>query len=321
MKRLIASLTALNILVALLCLIVGSSGVFGVDVFLRVVSGVAKESDISIFFGVRLPRLILAMIVGASLSASGCAMQALFRNPLAEPYVLGVASGASVGAAIVYVLGIATMSNILISAFVFALLTSFTVYKLGSLARFRDQNYAILLAGIAIATTLSGLTSLLIYFSAQSMHKVVFWIMGSLSNPRWEEVYFSLPIAFFGILFLLLNSWNFNALLLGEEHAMAVGLNVENFRRYLIGTVSLLTASAVAVSGVIGFVGIIVPHTMRLMVGEDYRKLLPATILFSTIFMPLVDLASRISTAGEIPVGALTALLGGPFFLYLLWRR
>ena len=321
MRKLLVVLLTLNFLAALFYLIVGSAGFYGVDVFVRVVTGNYTESDYSIFFGVRLPRLLLTMIVGAALSSSGCAMQALFRNPLAEPYVLGIASGASVGAALVHILGIATMENILVSAFLSALITALLVYKLGSLSGFRDQNYAILLAGIAIATTLSGITSLLIYLSAQSMHKVVFWIMGSFSNPRWEEVYFSLPIALVGISYLLLNSWNFNALLLGEEHALSVGLNVNNFRRYLIAVVSLLTASAVAVSGVIGFVGIIVPHTMRLIVGEDYRRILPSTILFSTVFMPTVDTVARISTSGEIPVGAITAILGGPFFLYLLWRR
>ncbi len=321
MRKTLALMLLLSVLTSVVSLAVGSSGYLGLKSFLRVVTGNASPVDESIVIGYRLPRLLLSILVGISLSASGCAMQSLFRNPLAEPYVLGVASGASVGAALVITLGLGSIQNIVLAAFLSSLLTISMVYKIGTLARFRDQNYAILLAGIAIASFLSGLTSLLIYLHAQSMHKVVFWLMGSFSNPQWSEVYFVVLPVIVGVSFLLANSWKLNALLLGDEHAMAVGVNVERFRKHLIAVVSLLTASAVSVSGVIGFVGIIVPHTMRLIVGEEHGKLLPATILFSTIFMPTVDVVARISTSGELPIGAITAMIGGPFFLYLLWRR
>ncbi|AGK60942.1 ABC-type Fe3+-siderophore transport system, permease component [Archaeoglobus sulfaticallidus PM70-1] len=291
------------------------------DLLLKVLTGNADKIERSIVIDTRLPRFLTAVLVGASLSASGCAMQALFRNPLAEPYILGVASGASVGAAIATVLGFGTIQNKLILAFVSALLTSYLVYEIGTTSRFRDQTYAILLAGIAIASFFSGLTSLIIYFFAQSMHKVVFWIMGSFSNPQWSEVYFALPITIAGIAYLLINSWNLNALLLGDEHAMAVGVDVNRFRKYLIAVIAVLTSSAVAVSGVIGFVGIIIPHTMRMLVGEEHQKLLPLTILFAMLFMPLIDLVAKTATTGELPVGAITAMLGGPFFVYILWRK
>jgi iron complex transport system permease protein len=315
---LIPALIVINLIVVVVALGVGSSGA---DQLLRIVSGTADDTTSKIVFGYRLPRLLLAMIAGASLSASGCAMQALFRNPLAEPYILGVASGASVGAALSIALSIGSIQSRLLLAFFSALLTSYLVYAIGTSSRFRDQTYAILLAGVAIASFFSGLTSLLIYFSVQSMHKVVFWLMGSFSNPMWEEVYFALPFMVVGVVYLLATSWNLNALLLGDEHAIAVGINIERYRKSIIAVVALLTSATVAVSGVIGFVGIIIPHTVRIMVGEEHQRLLPSTILLSTAFMPTIDVIARISVAGELPIGAITAILGGPFFLYLLLRR
>jgi len=315
----IAIFIALNLAVVLLSLAVGSSH-YGFGELLQVVLGTADETVLAIVVDYRLPRLILAMVVGAALSASGCALQALFRNPLAEPYILGIASGASMGAIISVVFGFGVFERILL-AFSTSLLTAYLVFLIGNMKKFRDQSYGILLAGIAIASFLSGLNSLLLYLHSQSLHQVIFWLMGSFSNPLWEEVYFSLPLLIIGLSFLLATSWNLNALLLGDEHAKAVGINVERYRTELIIFTSLLTSTAVAVGGVIGFVGIIIPHTVRLLIGEEHRQLLPATILLSTAFMPFVDIFARISTSGEIPVGAITAMLGGPFFLYLLMRR
>ena len=314
----VTALVALNLLALVLSLGVGSGGY---EYLLQVIAGNADDTATKIVISYRLPRYLMAVIAGASLAASGCAMQAMFRNPLAEPYVLGVASGASVGAALSVALGIETIYSRIGLAFFSALLTAYVVYLMGTSSKFRDQTYAILLAGVAIASFFSGLTSVLIYFSAQSMHKVIFWLMGSFSNPFIEEVLFALPITIAGLLYLLATSWNLNALLLGDEHAAAVGINVERFRKYLIAVVALLTSTTVAISGVIGFVGIIVPHTMRILVGEEHQRLLPSTILLSTAFMPIIDVVARISTNGELPVGAITAMLGGPFFLYLLMRR
>lgn len=315
--RIVSLLVILNIVAVVLSVSIGSSGCW----LFQIIYGKADDTTVSIIFDYRLPALILATIVGASLSVSGCAMQALFRNPLAEPYILGVASGASVGAAMAVALKIGYIPLRIAFAFLFALLTAYLVYLIGTSSRFRDQTYAILLAGVAITSFFSGVTSILIYFSAQSMHEVVFWLMGSFSNPTWEKIYFSLPIAVAGTAYLLATSWNLNALLLGDEHALSVGLDVERYRKSLIAAVSLLTSASVAVSGVIGFVGIIVPHTMRLVVGEEHQRLLPLTILMSTAFMPLIGLISRIATSGVLPVGAITAMVGGPFFLYLLLRR
>lgn len=313
----VMALLVLNLFALLTSLGVGSGGY---EYFIKVLTGNADDTATKIVLDYRLPRYLMAVIAGASLSASGCAMQAMFRNPLAEPYVLGVASGASVGAALSVAIGVETIYSRVGMAFFSALLTAYVVYLIGSSSRFRDQNYAILLAGVAIASFFSGLTSVLIYFSAQSMHKVIFWLMGSFSNPFTEEILFALPITILGLLYLLITSWNLNALLLGDEHAAAVGINVARFRRSLIAVVALLTSTTVSISGVIGFVGIIVPHTMRILVGDEHQKLLPSTILLSTAFMPIIDVVARTSTSGELPVGAITAIIGGPFFLYLLMR-
>ncbi len=319
LAKVIVMLAALDLLAIFLSLSIGSSGY---DQLFKILAGNADDTTRNIVLNCRLPEMLLAIIAGASLSASGCAMQALFRNPLAEPYVLGIASGASVGAALSVALGIGDiyLHSRIALAFCFALLTTALVYAIGSSSRFGDQTYAILLAGVAIASFFSGITSILVYFSAKSMHKVIFWLMGSFT-PMWEGVYFSGPIVVAGVIYLLATSWNLNALLLGDEHAAAVGLNVERYRKSLIAVVALLTSATVAVSGVIGFVGIIIPHTMRILVGEEHQRLLPSTVMLSIAFMPLIDLLSRTLTSGVLPVGAITAMLGGPFFLYLLLRR
>ncbi len=175
-----AALLSLNMLALMVALGVGSGGY---EYFLEVITGSADETAMKIVIGYRLPRYLMAVIAGASLSASGCAMQALFRNPLAEPYVLGVASGASVGAALSVALGVESIYSRIGLAFFSALITAYVVYLIGTSSKFRDQTYAILLAGVAIASFFSGLTSVLIYFSAQSMHKVIFWLMGASQTP------------------------------------------------------------------------------------------------------------------------------------------
>lgn len=274
-------------------------------------AGIPKDPKILDF---RLCRTFLASIVGASLATAGCAMQSLFRNPLADPYIIGVSSGASVGAALAILIGLGSL-GLMFSAFICSILTVYVVYKLG-----RDSTYALLLAGVAMATFLSGLTSLLVYVSTESMHEIVFWIMGGFWTAKWIKVWMIFLPALVGITILALNSWRMNALLLGEEHAMSVGIDLKRFKAIIIAASALLTASAVSVSGVIGFVGLIIPHAMRLILGYDNRMLIPASMLFAAAFMPLIDTASRVVMNGELPVGIITSLIGAPFFIYLLKR-
>jgi iron complex transport system permease protein len=278
-------------------------------------TGESYKKAYDIIVNYRLPRTLLSIFVGISLASSGCALQALFRNPLADPYILGVSSGASVGAALSILLGVENVHGMVIPAFVMALLAVYIVYSIG-----KTSTYSLLLAGVAIGSFLSGLTSLLIYIAARDMHKVIFWIMGGFWTANWEKVTIIFPALLLGITVVFLNSWKLNAVLLGEEHALSVGVDISKLRKIIIGSSALLTASAVSVSGVIGFVGIIIPHSMRLLVGEDHRILIPASILFAAAFMPAVDILARSITSGEIPVGIITAMLGAPFFVYLLRR-
>ncbi|AEA47012.1 FecCD family ABC transporter permease [Archaeoglobus veneficus] len=294
---------------------VGSSSINLSDVFGLLVGGKTSPMAYEIIVNFRLPRTVLAILVGVGLATAGCAMQALFRNPLADPYILGVSSGASVGAAITILLGIASTRNIIIAAFLFAIAAVYIVYRLG-----RNSVYSLLLAGVAMASFLSGVTSLLIYIAGKDMHQVVFWIMGGFWTANWLKVKVAIFPILFGTAIVAYNSWNLNAILLGEEHAASVGVDVERLRRTIIACSALLTSAAVAVSGVIGFVGLIIPHAMRLVVGEDHRILLPSAILCAASFMPAVDVIARTITSGEIPVGIITAMLGAPFFIYLLRR-
>lgn len=268
---------------------------------------------------IRLPRTLVAMTVGMSLAASGTIMQSIFRNPLADPYILGVSSGASVGAALIIVTGFASTINITFSAFLLSLATTFAVYNLGK-TKSGLPVLTLLLAGVAMAYFLSGVTSLLIYMAAKDMHQVIFWVMGGFWTANWFKLQVIVLPVIAGIIYSLYHSWKLNAILLGEEHAMSVGLNVEVFKKKMVVVSALLTSAAVSVSGVIGFVGLITPHAMRLIVGEDNRILLPSSIMCGAAFMPLVDVIARVTTEGEIPVGIITALMGAPFFIFLLRR-
>jgi len=320
---LILTLIALNILAIIAGISIGPAKISSEDIF-SVLSGkepgTLKAKTIrDIIIQIRFPRTILAMLVGSSLAVAGCSMQALFRNPLADPYIIGVSSGASVGAAIVFLLGIATGMNIMIGAFFTAVLTVFVVYRIGVI-KGRAPVYTLLLAGVAMASFLSGVTSFLIYMAGEDMSKVIFWIMGGFWTASWEKVRIAIIPMVLSSTFILLNAWSLNAILLGEEHAMSVGIDVEKFKKRIIVTSALLTSTAVSVSGVIGFVGLIIPHMMRLISGSDHRILLPASLLFGSAFMPFVDVIARNAIEGELPVGIITAMLGAPFFLYLLRR-
>jgi iron complex transport system permease protein len=306
-------LLAANLIALLAGVGIGSSGVGISDLI------AGKPEAYKIIISYRLPRTLTSMLVGAGLAVAGCSLQALFRNPLADPYILGISGGASVGAALVILVGIASTVNIVFSAFLLSLITAWVVYRIG-----RAENglpvYTLLLAGVAMAAFLSGVTSLLIYLSARDMYQVVFWIMGGFWTASWLKVQVVfIPIALSSV-YLLFSSWNLNAILLGEEHALSVGVDVERFKKRVITASALLTSASVSVSGVIGFVGLITPHVMRLIVGENHRNLLPSSMLAGSAFMPFVDLISRTITEGEVPVGIITALLGAPFFLYLLRR-
>ena len=290
----------------------------------RALRGVPGGLADTLIIQVRLPRVILAALVGASLAGAGALYQALFRNPLADPYILGVSSGAGLGAmvAIVATAGATAwrFGAVPLAAFAGALLTMLLVVRLAS-SRGRLEATSLLLAGVAISYTLSAVTSFLMVFARQQMAAIVYWMMGGFSAASWQYVAMIAPMFLLGVIVPLLSTRELNLMLLGDERAGHLGLSVERFKLVTLAAAALLTAAAVAVSGLIGFVGLMVPHMVRLVLGPDHRRLLPASLLAGAIVLVLADLAARMVLAPvEIPVGIVTAVLGGPFFVVLLVR-
>lgn len=274
---------------------------------------------------IRLPRVILSLLVGASLGGAGTVFQSLFRNPMADAYIIGISSGSALGAVLAiafrlrfYILG---LSPIPLFAFIGGISTVFLVYTISSRGR-HNQMLNLLLSGLAINSFLSSAMSFLLLMSDTSLHESIYWLMGGFSGRGWEHIKIVLPYFGVSILILLLFTRELNILLLGDEQAKSLGVNVEQVRRVIIIFTSLLTASAVSVSGVIGFVGLVVPHILRLLIGPDNRTLFPASLLGGAILLALSDLIARIALSpSEIPVGIVTSLIGAPFFLSLLVKR
>ncbi|OIN96199.1 hypothetical protein AUJ66_07115 [Candidatus Desantisbacteria bacterium CG1_02_38_46] len=279
------------------------------------------ENFQSIILFVRFPRILLGILVGCALSVSGCAMQGMFRNPMADSYVCGIASGGAFGASLVIISGMGR-GLIMPVAFGFSLLAIFIVYYLAKTGR-KVPVETLLLSGIAISLFFSALTSFIHYISEEwQWREMIFWIMGGLWKSDWNRVASSSPIIILGTLGLMFFSRELNILLIGEEQAQDLGVEVEKTRKIILVLSALVASSAVAVSGIIGFVGLIIPHTMRLIIGPDHRFLLPASCLAGGIFLVWVDTISRtLISPSELPVGIITALFGVPFFLFLLRRR
>ncbi len=277
-----------------------------------------------ILFELRIPRVLLAVVVGAALAASGAVFQALFRNPMADPAIIGVSSGAALGAIAVIVLGGGVLVGGLgvpVAAFAGALAVSFLVYRLARIGP-AVQVATLLLAGIAVAAVVSAVISLVMAFAGQEIRSIYFWLLGGLAGRGWGALATSVPLVAVGAVLTLTTVRDLNLMALGEERAAQLGVEIERFKRRSLATGALLAAAAVSVAGVIGFVGLMTPHILRLVLGADHRRLVPASILGGAAFMVLADLAARtVRAPEEIPVGAVTALLGGPFFLYLLRRE
>jgi iron complex transport system permease protein len=285
--------------------------------------GVPGSTEI-ILFELRLPRVVLAMLVGSALAVSGTVFQALFRNPMADPAIVGVSSGAALGAIVVIILGGGgALGGLAVSAaaFVGALVVALLVYRLARIGP-TVQVATLLLAGIAVAAVISAVISLIMAFSGEQIRSIYFWLLGGLGARGWSAVAVAAPLVAMGAALASASRRDLNLLTLGEERAAQLGLDVERFKRLSVATGALLAAAAVSAAGVIGFVGLMTPHLLRLFLGADHRRLIPAVILGGAAFLVLADLSARtVLSPEEIPVGAVTALLGGPFFLFLLRRE
>ena len=269
----------------------------------------------------RLPRILLACMVGGSLACAGAAYQGVFQNPMAAPDILGASSGAAFGAALAILLHLSG-TWIMVLAFCGSIATVILVMFVATRAKGK-RVLGLILAGIMVSSLISSGTSLikLVADPEDQLPAITYWLMGSLNGTSPKDVWFALVPMFLGLAPLFLLRWRINLLTLGDEEARTMGVNARRLRAAVILSATLITAAAVAVSGVIGWVGLVIPHLTRRMVGNNYRHLIPASALFGSVFLLMVDNLSRNLFATEIPIGILTSFIGAPFFLYLITRE
>ena len=281
------------------------------------------KEQLAVIWYIRMPRMLTGILVGAALAASGAVMQGIFSNPLADPGLIGISSGAAAGAVLSIALGAAGTSMFAMPAFAFCgsicavCLTLFLAMRNGKI-----PVMTLLLAGVAVGMLLGAATSgILTFMNEQKLQQYLFWMVGGLDYRRWEHVYLAAGPVLAGIIIMLLLARHLNILVLGETEAKAVGMPVTAFRMGLLSVAALTTATSVCVSGNIGFVGLVIPHMMRMLLGPDHRVLLPASALGGAMFLVLCDSLGRVlMPPAEVRVGIMTALLGTPYFLYLLRR-
>lgn len=292
---------------------------------IEVLLGGGSSVNRTIVLSINLPRVVMAVFVGSGLAVSGAVMQALFRNPMASPYILGLSNGAALGAAIGMVFTISFIPVIIAVpalAFIFCFGTMMIVYSLSRIGG-NTQTETLLLSGIAVSAFLSALVSLMTFLAGDEMEGIVFWTMGSLSKASWSNLMLVIPIIAMGIVIMSTMSKQLNAMMLGDAHAMDLGVDVRKVRFLLIICSTLVVAAAVSFVGVIGFVGLVIPHIVRLIVGPDNRILIPLTAFAGACYLIICDyIAHSLSgITGVLPIGIITALIGGPYFIYLLRRR
>jgi iron complex transport system permease protein len=286
--------------------------------------GMGDPGTVSIVQGLRFPRAVQAALVGAALAASGATFQALVRNPLAEPYILGVSGGAAVGAVLALALGLhGSAWAVPLAAFAGAVFAIVLVFRIAlSVGRILDTR-VLLLAGVVVASFFNACVLLTLTFAdMETFRSAIFWMMGSFSGATWGETTVLAAYLAPALLLLFALARPLNLMAIGEDTAAHLGTSVEKIKLLAYGTASFLAAAAVAVSGVIGFVGLVVPHVVRLLWGSDHRFLIPASALLGATFLSVADTVSRVALApNELPVGVVTAFIGVPFFIWLLRRR
>lgn len=273
----------------------------------------------TVIFQIRGPRIIAAMVVGAALAAAGAAYQGMFRNPLVSPDILGVSSGAALGAALGIFLSLDVFA-IQVMAFIGGMAAVGVVYGVGSAVRGHDPILTLILAGVVIGTLLGSCIALLKYLADpyNQLPAITFWLLGSLAGVAPQDLQIVIPLALLGLAPLVLLRWRMNLLSLPDDEARALGVNTTRLRVAVVCAATLMTAASVAISGIIGWVGLLVPHAARLLVGPDFSRLLPLSMTFGACYLLGVDTLARTLATIEIPPGVLTALIGTPFFLWLL---
>ena len=272
-------------------------------------------------WNIRLPRVVMSVLVGACLASAGASYQGVFQNPMASPDILGASAGAGFGAALAILLG-ASSVGITVGAFAASLVTVALVFTVSRHAR-GDRVLGLVLAGIMVSSLFQSGTSFLklVADPNNQLPQITYWLMGSLSGAKWSDLGFVILPVLIGLIPLLALRWQLNVITMGDDEARAMGVNAHRVRMGIVICSTLVTASAVSVSGMIGWVGLVIPHMMRRLVGSDYRFLMPASMLGGGIFLLVVDNVSRNATTSGIPIGILTAFIGAPFFLWLIMGK
>jgi iron complex transport system permease protein len=294
--------------------------------FVTIDSGMST-TDWAIIWQIRAPRVVLAALVGSTLSISGASYQGVFRNPLVDPYLLGVAAGAGLGATIVITVNRSGSSGWIIdplplAAFLGGLLAVLATYVVGSSVKNDRSSISLVLAGVAVTSLATAIQTFLLQRNSDVVRQVYSWILGRLSSATWSDVRLVIPYVLISTIALMMHRRLLDVLRVGDEEATALGVDVSRVRLIVVVAATLGTAAVVAVSGLIGFVGIIVPHAIRLVVGSSYRIVLPMSMLFGAVFLIVADIPGRVlDNPAETPIGVVTAFLGAPFFLLILRTR
>jgi len=292
-------------------------------VFFQSESGTVNSSAIkTVLFHIRLPRVLAAFLVGGSLSITGAAYQGMFRNPMVSPSLLGVSAGSGFGATLSIVLGLNSLLRQGFS-FAFGILAVFLVCVISQITgKNYDRTITLILGGMIISTVFTALISVMKYIADpdNTLPSIVYWLLGGLSDVSITQLYFIAIISMVGFFALSFSGWRLDILSFGDEEAKTMGIRVSRFRFFIIGIATLMTSAAVSISGIIGWVGLLIPHITRMIIGPRNALLLPSSFLLGGIFLLLVDNFSRTLTTMEIPLGITTSLLGAPFFLYILLK-
>jgi iron complex transport system permease protein len=292
-------------------------------------SSLVKPADESIILQIRLPRILAGVLVGAALAASGVVYQGVFKNPMADSYVLGVSAGAAVGASFSILFGVGSivfgLRLVQVAAFLGALFAMFLVYNISRVGS-RVPVATLLLCGIAVNFFLFAIVGLMEVIAGDELHAIVFWLVGGFSNVLWRDIWAILPFIIFGTVATYFYTRDLNLLALGEETAQNLGVNVERAKLILLVLASLITGAAVSISGLVGFVGLMIPHVTRLVIGPDHRILLPTSTIIGAIFLVICDDIARVvatpfASTLELPVGIITMLSGAPFFIFLFRKK
>lgn len=327
-KKILASLIIVSFLLIVVCISIGfyplpikETVVALVNPLLGDMAMPLADKTATIVYNIRLPRVFGAFLIGVSLSVSGCAYQGMFKNPLVSPDILGVSAGAGFGAALAISIGM-PYYFVQVFAFLGGIITVFLGYALSHKIQF-NSTVSLVLIGSMLGTLCTSMTTLLKYLADtnDTLPAITFWLMGSLAKVTPSGVLFTVPPTVIGLTILLLMRWRLNILTLGDDEARSVGINPDHTRFIVIFAATLLSASAVCLGGLIGWVGLMIPHMARKVAGSEYRRLLPVTALMGGSFLLIMDTLARSVCSMEIPIGVLTAFIGAPFFLLLISRQ